>query len=55
MQVWGPKAGRGFTGASPLILSSGEPTHHLTLLHPAILIGAFFGITGSHALGTLYA
>lgn len=51
----GPKAGRGFTGASHLIGDGGEPAHHLTLPHPAILIGAFFGITGSHVHGILYA
>lgn len=51
----GPEAARGFTGASHLIDSGGEPAHHLPLPHPAILIGAFFGITGSHVHGILYA
>lgn len=33
----------------------GSPTHHLTLPWPTILIGAFFGTTGSHVHGILYA
>lgn len=35
--------------------TGGEPTHRLTLPWPAILIGAFFGTTGSHVHGILYA
>lgn len=33
----------------------GEPTHRLTLPWPTILIGTFFGTTGSHVHGILYA
>ena len=33
----------------------GSPTHRLTLPWPTILIGAFFGTTGSHVHGILYA
>lgn len=36
-------------------LMGGEPTHRLTLPWPAILIGAFFGTTGSHVHGILCA
>lgn len=33
----------------------GKPTHRLTLPWPTILIGTFFGTTGSHVHGILYA
>lgn len=36
-------------------LMGGEPTHCLTLPWPTILIGTFFGTTGSHVHGILYA
>lgn len=35
--------------------TGGQPTCCLSLPRPAILIGAFFGTTGSHVHGTLYA
>lgn len=49
------RPGLGWTTSPPDSPKGGKPTHRLTVPWPAILIGAFFGTTGSHVHGILYA